>query len=269
VVDSAVVEVDQAPLHRPGVLRRAAAGAWHVPAGFGLLLRNPSLWPLALLPTILAVLFLFGGFVLAVFALPTVESALAPETGTLPSWVSFILTLALWAGTLTAGVVLGLAVALLLTAPILERLSRRAEACILGVTLDRSAGLRWEVAQSLKTGAYFLAIAPLVLILGLVPVVGPFLAALWAAHAIALQETEAPLSRRGLGFQARRQWHRRWRAESLGFGLAAFLTLLVPVANILLAPALAVGGTMLVLDLSQGLEPVASVPSPVEAPVEH
>jgi len=268
VVDTAVVNVDLVELHRPGVLRRAAAGAWHVPAGFGLLLRNPSLWPLALLPTILAVLFLFGGFVLAVFALPLVESALAPEAGTVPGWVSFILTLALWAGTLAAGVVLGLAVALLLTAPILERLSRRAEAVIRGSALDRSAGLRWEVAQSLKTAAYFLATAPLVLILGLIPLVGPVLAALWAAHAIALQETEAPLARRGLGFQARWQWHRRWRAESLGFGLAAFLTLLVPVANILLAPALVVGGTLLVLDLSVGLEPIAPPTSPVEAPVE-
>ena len=35
------------PSLRPGLLRRAAAGAWEVPAGFWFLARNPRLWPLA------------------------------------------------------------------------------------------------------------------------------------------------------------------------------------------------------------------------------
>ena len=254
------------PAASPGTLRRAAAGAWHVPAGFLLLLRNPRLWPLAVLPSSLALVCLVGGLALAVFALPALESTLGPEPGTLPAWIAFLVLLALWAGTLAGGVILGLAVALLLAAPILERLSQRTEVVTRGTAPELSAGMRWEVVQSLRSGVYFVAAAPVVLVLGLIPLVGPPLAALWAAHALAVQQTEAPLARRGFGFRDRRQWHRRWRAESVGFGLAAFLTLLVPFANLLLAPALAVGATLLVLDLEGGIEaappPEAAAPSP-------
>jgi CysZ protein len=96
--------------------------------------------------------------------------------------------------------------------------------------------------------------------------VGPVLAALWGAHALAFQAGDAALGRRGLTFREKRAWHRRWRAESEGFGLAGLVTLLVPFANLLLAPALAVGATLLVLDL-EGLspdlgEPGAARPAP-------
>ena len=53
---------------RPGIFRRAAAGAWHVPAGFALLARAPRLWPLALLPAFLAVFCIVAGFFLVVTA---------------------------------------------------------------------------------------------------------------------------------------------------------------------------------------------------------
>jgi uncharacterized protein involved in cysteine biosynthesis len=56
-----------------------------------------------------------------------------------------------------------------------------------------------------------------------------------------------------MGFGARRAWHRKWRPESLGFGLVGLVTLIVPFANLLLAPALAVGGTLLVLELEEDL----------------
>ena len=65
------------PPRRPGFVRRAAAGAWHVPAGFGILLRNPRLWPLAVLPVALAALFVFLGAVLGIFLIPRVETQFA------------------------------------------------------------------------------------------------------------------------------------------------------------------------------------------------
>src|SRR5262245_24541167 len=51
---------------RPGAMRRAGAGAWHVAAGFAFLLRRPSLWPLAVLPTLLMVVCLASGALFAV-----------------------------------------------------------------------------------------------------------------------------------------------------------------------------------------------------------
>jgi CysZ protein len=238
----------------PGKARRAAAGAWHVPAGFWFLLLNPALWPLAALPMLLTVFCLVGGVLGAAYSFRWIEALILPEPDRLPAVLTLLLTLALGVGTLVAGAVLGLAVALLLAAPVLERLSRRVEIRAGRRPVAAETGLRWEIAQSLKGSLYFLGAAPGVVLLGLIPLVGPILGALWGAHALAFQQTDMGLGRRGLSFGERRAWHRRFRAESLGFGLMGLLVLVIPFANILLAPVLTVGGTLLVLEL-EGDEP--------------
>lgn len=245
----------KAPEISPGLFMRLGAGAWHVPAGFVFLLRNPPLWPLAILPAALAALCLALGLVAGYFSIPPLESLLIPGRDRVPDWLNLVLTLVLWAGALAAGMALGLAVALLLSAPALERLSRQVEARVRGRASDLSRGTGWELAQSLRGALYFLAAAPGILLLSVLPLVGPLLGALWGAHALAFQQTEAPLARRGLDFASRREWHRCWKAESLGFGLAGLVTLVVPLANLLLTPVLAVGGTLLVLELEEGLPP--------------
>ena len=240
--------------HRPGFVRRAAAGAWHVPAGFGMLLRSPRLWPLAAVPVALAVLFVFLGAVLGVFLIPRVEAQFAPTPGTRPVWIELPASLLLWTAVVGSGVFLGLGVALLLATPALEQLSRQVEARVRGSSVDSSRGLVWELAQSLRGGFYFLLAAPGVFLLGLIPIVGPFLSMLWGGRAVAYQMTDPALTRRGLGFKDRWRWHREWLPESQGFGLAGMVGLLVPFANLLLAPALVAGGTLLVL----ALEPLSS-----------
>ncbi len=243
---------------RPGALRRAAAGAWHIVGGFVFLLRRPALWPLAAAPVIVTGLCLFGGLILGLYAIRTVESTFARMLARLPEWGDLIVTLALWVGTLAAGLLLGLAVALLLTAPLTEALSRRVERLMGGVVPENDRGWAWELAQALRGSLFFLAAAPGVLLLNLVPVVGPVAGALWGAYALAHQLTDAPLTRRGCDFRTRRAWHREWRAESLGFGLAGLVTLVVPAANLLLGPALAVGGTLLVIELGGATAPRAA-----------
>jgi uncharacterized protein involved in cysteine biosynthesis len=147
--------------------------------------------------------------------------------------------------------VLGLGIALVLASPVLDQLSRRVEAQVRGRALEHARGLRFEMVQALRGSFYFLAAAPGVFLLGLIPLVGPVLAVLWGARALAFQLTDPPLTRRGLTFRQKRQWHGRWLAESEGFGLAGMVTLIVPLANLLLGPALAVGGTLLVLNLEE------------------
>ena len=241
----------------PGLVRRAAAGAWHVPGGFAFLARRPRSWPLALLPAILCVGLLAGGFVAGLYVAPTIEAALVRRLGTpQPEWLGIAVALALWFATVGAGVLCGLAIALLLAAPVLDKLSRWVEAAARGQSPDAGTGLRWEVAQSARSAVYFVSRIPAILLVGLIPLVGPVLSGLWAAHALAFQNTDAALSRRGLDFAARRQWHRRYRAESLGLGLASLVCLVVPCAGFLLAPALVTGGTLLVLELTEPPAPV-------------
>jgi CysZ protein len=238
-----------ASLRRPGIVMRAAAGAWQVPAGFGFLLRRPGLWPLAVLPVVLAVLLMSAGAVLGVYLVPNAERALAPPPGRLPEWVELPMSLLLWVAAFGAGVFLGLAVALLLTAPLLDALSRRVEARVRGSAEEAGRGLGWEIVQSLRGAFYFLLAAPFVFALGLIPIVGPLLSMLLGARAVAFQMTEPALSRRGMTFVEKRRWHRRWLVETQGFGMAGMVALLVPFANLLLGPALVTGATLLVLEI--------------------
>jgi CysZ protein len=245
---------------RPGFVRRLAAGAWHVPAGFAIILGNPRLWPLAVLPVAFAVVLMFLGGVLGVFLIPWADARFAPPAGARPVWVELPTSLLLWTAMVGAGVFLGLGLALLLSTPALEQLSRQVEARVRGAAVDSSHGLVWELARSLQGGFYFLLAAPGVFLLGLIPLVGPFLSALLGGRAVAFQMTDPALTRRGVSFKGRWRWHQEWRAESQGFGLAGMIGLLVPFANLLLGPALVAGGTLLVVSLEPLSEDRADEP---------
>ena len=236
---------------RPGLVRRCAAGAWHVGAGFGFVVRHPRLWPLAALPVVLAFVLMTVGATAAIYAGPRVASTFAPAPGDAPVWIEIPIGLLLWTATVGFGIFLGLGIALLLTAPLLDLLSRRVEALTRGRVGDAGRGLRWEMLESLRGALYFLAAAPGVLLLGLIPLLGPALSALWGARAVAFQMTDSALTRRGFNFASKRRWHRQWRFETEGFGLAGMVVLFVPFANFLLGPALVTGGTLLVLELER------------------
>lgn len=241
-----------------------------MPAGFAFLLRQPRLWALAALPASLAVLLMAAGAILGVYLVPGVSALFAPTPGRTPVWIELPVSLLLWTATIGGGIFLGLGVALLLAAPLLDLLSRRVEARATGRIEDSSRGLRWEILQALRGGIYFLAAAPGVFLLGFIPVLGPVLSLLWGARAVAFQMTDPVLTRRGMDFRGKWRWHRAWLWESEGFGLAGMIGLLVPFANLVLGPALVAGGTLLVLDLERlegarrpdETRPAASRPSP-------
>jgi uncharacterized protein involved in cysteine biosynthesis len=189
------------------------------------------------------------GLVLGLVAGPYLEAALLQGSGPWPDASAWVVGLGVRMAALAAGVLGGLGVAMVLAASLLDRLSRDVEAAARGQVLNRESGLRWEVEQSIRGAGYFLLRMPGIVLVGFVPFVGPPLSALWAAHALAFQNTEPALGRRGLEFEVRRAWHRQNRAESLGLGFASLVCLLVPCAGFLLAPALVTAGTLLVLEL--------------------
>jgi uncharacterized protein involved in cysteine biosynthesis len=204
------------------------------------------LWPLALLPMFVTLACLAGSLALAAFALGWLERSWRGDRLSGLLFVPF-----LWAGALVTSLALGLALSLLLAAPVLERLSRKVEAVEKGTVPRAETDLRWEAWQSARGALYFLVRAPAFFVLGFVPFLGPLFVLLWGAHSLALQLTEMSLSRRGRSFLERRAWHRRNRAESLGFGLVGLFLLVVPFAYFLLTPALVTGGTRLVLELEE------------------
>src|SRR5512139_401890 len=134
---------------RPSLPVRAAAGAWHVPAGFGFLLRRPGLWPFAALPVVLAIVLVFAGLVLAVFVGARVETRFAPGPGSVPVWVELPVSLLLWTAILGSGLFLGLGVALALTSPALDVLSSHVEARVRGRAGASGRGSAWDALQAL------------------------------------------------------------------------------------------------------------------------
>jgi hypothetical protein len=253
---------------RPTGAERLAAGAWHVPAGMAFLLRNSTLWSLAVGPTLIALFLVNAGAVGGVFLAPVVENRLAPSPVHTSAALGLALTLSLWTGIVSAAMSVGLALSLLLTAPLLERLSRKVEAQLGGRGAGRVPSAQWEFGAALRAGLFFLAASLVSLALALVPVVGPLLCLGIAAPLLAYQAVDPTLSRRGLAFPEKRHFLEQWRHEALGFGFAALLTLLIPAVSALLPPALAVGAARLVLDL-EGVEADQRASTPPEdlAPV--
>lgn len=230
-------------------LVRFLAGVSYLPGGALFLFRNPRLWPVAVSPLAVAAVFLVVGIFSGAFWAGRIEQNLFGATlRSMPIWMGFVIVAGLWVGSLAAGGILALALAFVLLGPLFEKLSQKVEA-LSGLEVQGSRGLRWEVVQSLKTAGYFALGAPLAILLGLIPFLGPALALTVAGHNVAFQNTDAVLLRRGMVFKERRGFHRRFRPETLGFGMAAVL--LFPVLNVLAVPIYVVGATRLVNDLEQ------------------
>jgi len=238
--------------HRPGIVRRFAAGAWHLLSGVLFVSVRPRLWLLAIVPAGLGSALTVLGALLGWYTLRVVERTLLPGAGALPEWLSASLIVSLGLATVAGGASLGLAVSLVVCAPLLDRLAARVVALLRG---EQAAlgDLRQDSVRSVKAALVFAGAVLILLLLALTPILGPLVALLWGGYALAFQQTEPALTRLGQTYSERRAWHREWRWESLGFGVAGLVALAVPLVQLLVVPALTVGATLLVLEIEEGL----------------
>ncbi len=150
--------------------------------------------------------------------------------------------------------------------PVLDPLSRRAEARVLG--WEPPAGGRGfvrDLADSLHTAAriLLLQVLGLGLTLALTPVgLGPLAGLALSSWLAGFGWFDYPLARRGLSYGAKASWVRRNWAAAAGLGLAFQLSLLIPFFNLFLsAPAAAVAAGTLYFRLP----PPAPPPGPAGA----
>jgi CysZ protein len=238
------------------------AGAADVFRGIGLFLGTPGLRLLGILPVLLAGLVVLVLLGLVVAYLDPLARALTPfadrwdESGR--TLVRVGAGLALLLASVAVAVVSFTIVAQMVGQPFYERISDRIEHQLGAPPVGADAPWwrsfpRATVESALLLGLTLAGTAPL-FVLGLFPVLGqtvvPVLQALVAGFLLAVELLAIPLERRGLHLAGRLRFVWRHRAQTLGFGVTAFVLFLVPLMNLLAMPGAVVGATLLVRRLS-------------------
>ncbi len=234
-----------------------ARGAGLLGRGLGLCLRNPRMFGLGIVPALISGLLYAAALItLVVYAddLARAVTWFADDWSTV--WRN---AMRIFAGLALVGVA-GLlsvltftAVTLLIGDPFYEKISAMAEAQFGGVA-DEVEIVWWRslgrsLVDSLRLIALSILLGIPLLLLGLVPVAGQIIGAVLGGAVggwlLAVELTGVPFQRRGLRLRDRRGTLRNHRALTLGFGVAVFLTFLVPLGAVLLMPAAVAGAALL------------------------
>ena len=228
------------------------------------MVKNPVLWPKAAIPAIINL----AVFVMTVVLLFwNIDWFILPEPS--PGGFTYYILIVLWWIYRVLLYPLLLAVAYFLTlilagivaSPFNDALSEQAEELMMGQAVPSETG--WKalvvggargVATSAATG---IPRAIIVLILGIIPGIGPILAAIVGAFFIAVGYTDYAFERRRYSLRRKIQTLLKHKQMSLGFGVGANLLLLIPLLNFLCMPIAVIGGTALAaaLDELEATEP--------------
>jgi CysZ protein len=172
--------------------------------------------------------------------------------GTFLAWLLGVLAFLAF---LVAGFFAFGAVAALVAAPFNGPLSSAVERRLTGSTgelCDRSAAAEvWRtISATCKLAGLELTVMLPSLLLLLLPAIGALAYAALASFFLALNYLDQPLDRRKLRLREKLAFCRLHLAETLGFGTALYLVMMVPVLNLLAIPAAAAGATELYLKLA-------------------
>lgn len=243
-------------------LSELLAGAGILLRGFATWSRDPGLMLLGAVPALLVGLVMLGLLILLAFQVGGWATALTPFADGWDRVWSDVLRTALALGLLVGAVVLCVltfaAITLTVGEPFYERISRSVEARLGGVEgRGTELGLWRSVGKALRDAVALIGMAVgtalIVFLVGLIPLVGTLLGlvagALLGGRALARELTGIAGDARGMTLAERRSLLAEHRWRSLGFGMVAYLMLLVPGLAVVATPAAIVGGTLLVRDL--------------------
>ena len=235
-----------------GAAREFLLGASLLGRGLSIVLRRPRLLGLGLLPAVISGVAYGAALSTLIAFLPELTREVTWFADGAAGWRDLLRILAGMAF-LGAAVLLGVltftAVTLLIGDPFYERISSLVEAQYGGVF--RGAEVVWwrSLADSLRLIALSLLFGVPLFALGFVPVVGqtlaPVLGGAIGGWLLAMELTGVPFQRRGQRLRDRRRVLRAHRSLTLGFGVAVFLSFLIPLGAILLMPAAVAGAALL------------------------
>jgi uncharacterized protein involved in cysteine biosynthesis len=234
-----------------GLVGRFFFGARHLGGALSFVSAHRSLWPWVLAPTVLA-LAIAGGGALAGYR---VAAALLTAHGHHSAVVGWLLSALVVVLALAAGWVAYLAGCLVAAAPFSDGISERTERLVTGREPPpfSAANLLRGIVHALLGAAIYLSLAGTLLVLHfVVPALAPLAsvaAFVGTSVFLAYDHFDYPLQRRGRSFGDKWRFVAAHAAESLGFGAAASLVLLVPGLGLAVPPLCAVGATRLYLAL--------------------
>lgn len=151
---------------------------------------------------------------------------------------------------------LSMMLASIFAGPFNDKLSEKAERVFMGVApTPEAAGWKGLVVGGAKgvlmAAATTIPRVILVLGLGLIPGVGPILAAFVGGYFVAVEYCDYALERRGYGVHRKMRTIWKHRRMALGFGVGANLLLIIPILNFISMPIAVIGGTALAITIDR------------------
>ncbi|WP_454255860.1 sulfate transporter CysZ [Pseudomonas sp. Marseille-Q8238] len=229
------------------------SGPAYLGEGLKLIMR-PGLRLFVLLPLTLNLLLFIGLIVLAMQQFGGWVDTFMPK---LPDWLSFlqyiiwplfvllVLLIMFFTFTMLANII---------AAPFNGFLAEKVEVVARGRDdfppfswAELTAMVPRTIGRELRKLGYFLPRALPLLILSFIPVVNLVATPLWILFGVwmmAVQYIDYPADNNKLGWDDMLAWLREKRWQSLGFGGAVYLALLIPFVNILVMPAAVAGATL-------------------------
>jgi CysZ protein len=243
--------------------------------GMAYLVQHRSLWKWAALPALVNILLFSTAFAILILYIPTLYNLTQVKSSS--TQMAWIWTLSLSALRATLGVLLILLSGAILTiaflllsqfiaSPFLDMLAQRVEWLHGDNTQTATFNLRhlWRslwvaIGAELKRTGCLIAVYLLLFLLGFIPVFAPFTAlagTLFTILFLPLQYAGYTMDHRLMTFRQRRRLIAQRPWLMFGFGVAAFLTIFIPLLNFVCLPMLVVGGTLLMMEC-RGHQPPA------------
>lgn len=217
---------------------------------------QPGVRTFVLIPAAINVLTVAGLFL---WLWPPIEASISAWLLALPDWLAW-LSVIVWPLVWILGLLLfGLALtflANLIASPFNGFLAARVERQLTGkspesgMTIGQEAvhGLLMELRKLLFYLSRALPLMLLSLVLFFLPGLNALIPLLWlgfGAYMLALEYVDYPASNHGLSFAHKRALLSQQRGLCLGFGAAATVLSMIPLANLLVMPAAVAGATAL------------------------
>jgi CysZ protein len=225
--------------------------------GLGMYARSPRLMFLGLLPALISGVVLIGGFVALTFFVTDIADLITPFaddwSSGLRETTRILATIALLGVGLLITALLFVALTLTIGQPFYEAISKNVEDRLGGVDNEVDVSFWKSLPRSIADSLRLLLVTILfgipLFIAGFIPIVGetlvPIAGAFVGGWVLALELSSVPFERRGLRYVDRRRVLGGRRSMALGFGVATFVSFLIPFGAILVMPAAVAGSTLL------------------------